>query len=83
MPVPDLKSIQIEQMLLSSTDKEILYSNFSILIARILVKHMPFLSKFGSSVERHIRHIHSEEMSQKSEIVSNTIWYFVPYSDYN
>ena len=31
---------------------------------------MPFFTKFGSGVERHIWHTHSEEMSQKSEIVS-------------
>ena len=46
------------------------YLLISILICRVLKKHMPFFTKFGSGVERHIWHTHSEEMSQKSDIVS-------------
>ena len=64
LPQPD------EQILLTDEDHKILSSNFSILICRVLKKHMPFFTKFGSGVERHIWHMHSEEMSQKSEIVS-------------
>lgn len=62
---PDMSSIQVESVLPSLTDEEALRSNMSILIARILKKHLPFFVKFGAGVQRHILHHFYLEMSQK------------------
>ena len=69
--LPDPTTIQIEKILPTEADHKILLSNFAILVCRVLMKHMPFFAKFGSGVERHIRHVYSEEMSKKSEVVSS------------
>ena len=62
--LPDVSTIKVEQIL--PTD----HSNFAILVCCVLKKHMPFFTKFGLGIERHNRHIYSEEMSRKSEVVS-------------
>ena len=72
MPAIDLKSINVEKVLPSADDYSALTSNFAVLVCRILKKHMPFFSTFGSGVERHIQHSYSREMAMKSEVVSLT-----------
>lgn len=67
---PNLSSIQLTDLLPTSNDSEELQKNFGILISRVLRKYMPFFSKFGKRVERHIQHEFSQEMSLKSEVVS-------------
>ena len=69
-PSPDITSISIDSILPSADDDLALRTNYSILIARVLRKHMPFFKKFGAGLERHIRHEYYEEMSTKSEVVS-------------
>ena len=68
--VPDVKAIQLQELLPTSNDTKELRKNFSILIARTLKKHMPFFKKFGKGVEKHIEHQFQKQMSQKSEVVS-------------
>ena len=68
--LPDLSTIQAQQVLPTEADHKALFSNFAIMVCRVLKKHMPFFAKFGSGVERHIRHIYSDEMSRKSEVVA-------------
>ena len=72
MPTIDFKSINVEKVLPSADDYSSLTSNFAVLVCRILKKHMPFFSTFGSGVERHIPHSYSREMAMKSEVVSLT-----------
>ena len=69
-PTPDISSISIDRILPSADDNLALCTNYSILIARVLRKHMPFFKEFGAGLERHIRHEYYEEMSAKSEVVS-------------
>ena len=58
------------RLLPSESDYDEMTKNLSILVARILKQYAPFFEKFGSGLERHIRHKFYEQMDQKSEIVS-------------
>ena len=69
-PSPEIGSISTETLLPSSHDESAILTNYSILFARVLKKHMPFFKKFGVGLERHIRHKYYEEMSLKSDVVS-------------
>lgn len=69
LPSPDISSISIDKLLPSDDDNTNLRANYSILIARVLKKYMPFFNAFGNGLERHIRHQYYEEMSSKSEVV--------------
>ena len=70
-PTPDISSISLDSILPSADDDLALRTNYSILIARVLRKHMPFFKDFSVGLERHIRHEYYEEMSTKSEVVSS------------
>ena len=49
---------------------QMLKDNFVILVARVLVKHVPYFAEdFKGLVERHIIHDYSREMSKKSNVV--------------
>ena len=54
----------------SKSDRSEFTKYFSFLVARVLLKHMPFFENFGSGLERHIQHKFYEEMGQTSEVVS-------------
>ena len=74
-PTPDISSVSVDSILPSAEDDLAMRTNFSILIARVLRKHMPFFKEFGVGLERHIRHEFYEEMSAKSEVVSVLMYY--------
>ena len=65
--LPDITSIILNLILPTAT-----HENFSILVARTLKKYMymPFFTRFGTGLERHIRHHYYDEMSKKSEVVT-------------
>ena len=42
--------------------------NLTILVSRILVKHVKALKGFAKVVPKHIRHDYSDEMAEKSEV---------------
>lgn len=67
---PDLGSIQLTELLPTGNDEEMLQRNFTILICRVLVKHMQYFAPFTKAIDRHIQHDFSKQMSQKSEVVS-------------
>ena len=67
---PNPSTIDLELLLPSKEDEMQIRSNMGILIARTLKKHIPYFSKYGKGVERHIMHSFYEEMSQKSNVVS-------------
>ena len=62
-------SMNLHSLLPSNEDKEALVSNFAVLIARILVKHVPAFSVFSDVVPQHITHEYYAEMSAKSKVV--------------
>ena len=67
---PDLTSFSIDEVLPTAADYTSLMTNYTIIAARIIQKHIPFFKKNVKKVIRHIPHSHSREMSQKSEVVS-------------
>jgi len=68
--VPDLKTICLNNILHTSSQKKEICENFSILFVHMLKKHMPYFAKLGQGVERHIQHEFYSEMVEKSEVVS-------------
>lgn len=67
--LPSLESIDITTVLPTEQDQKAMKGLFGIHVARILKKHMPFFAKFGTGLERHIKHTYYNEMSHKSEVV--------------
>lgn len=67
---PSTASIDLKEILPSAADNVAMFHHFSILIARVLKKYMPFFQDIGDGLEKHIQHEYSHEMSLKSEIVS-------------
>ena len=61
----------IEDILPTLSDKDHLQENYIVLFARVICEHIPFSKKnFGECVPLHIEHCYSEQMSQKSDVVS-------------
>ena len=61
--------VDISIFLPSSADVEAMITNFSVIISRFLVKHIPALSEYSACVPDHIDHKYSKEMSAKSNVV--------------
>ena len=53
---PDHWSIELTHILPSQLDDSAMLNNFSVVIARILKKYMPFFKEFADGLERHIQH---------------------------
>ena len=68
-PHIDLDSFSLDIILPREEDYSALLENYAIIAARIIQKHVPFFNKNVPRVLRHIRHCHSVEMSQKSDVV--------------
>ena len=64
---PDQSLVNLELLLPSPDDKQVTRHNMAILIARTLKK---YFSTYGKELERHITHEFSDEMAQKSVVVS-------------
>ena len=67
--LPSLSDIDVTSLLPNTDDEKALMDLFSVHVARVLKKFMPFFAKFGNGLARHIQHQYSSEMSQKSEVV--------------
>ena len=66
-----VESLPIDLLLPSSSDKQSMLHNFTVMIARVLVEEFSyFKNAFGYIVPNHIAHIYSEEMRTTSEVVS-------------
>ena len=68
-PTPDVLEI-----LPSAADECSLKSNFTVMVARILVDNIQIFKIFDDVLDRHIGHTYSGEMSTKSEIVSHYLY---------
>lgn len=51
VPVPDVPSLNVQNLLPTSSDESCMTENFSILIARTLVKYVPYFEKLGPCLE--------------------------------
>lgn len=69
--LPNYEAFQSSSILPSNSAGLKIKRNFITLIARVLKKYFPFFTKFSSATPRHIKHMYSSEMAQKSEVVSN------------
>ena len=67
--LPDFTSFEADKLLPTKDDDAALLSDFTIIVGRVLRKHFSSFNKFGSGIQRHIRHQYYPEMSQKSEVV--------------
>ena len=74
--LPDFSAFLEAKILPTAEDHKSLMSNFVILVSRVVKKHFPFFSKFGTDVPKHIKHKFYVEMAKKSEIVSVSIELF-------
>ncbi len=68
--LPDMTSVRVEDILPTDEGHKAITTNSAILTARVLAKYLPYFSRFGSGLEKHIKHRFCTEMSQKSEVVS-------------
>ena len=68
-PPPPGRSVY--DILPTTLDYQTLKDNFTILVARILVEHIPYFGEdFKGLVPSHISHQYSSEMAKRSEVVS-------------
>lgn len=67
--VPDLTAMNLDDLLPSSEDEELMNENLAILMGRVLRKYMPFFQKFAFCLGRHIFHEFYEDLSAKSDVV--------------
>ena len=67
--LPDVDSCDVESVLPTTADHTILKKDMTVLMSRMIHKHLKFFNKHVKT-ERHIAHCFSKEMSSKSEVVS-------------
>ena len=65
---PPLTSLSCSTFLPNKDDIAAIKRNLTMLVSRILVKHVKALRCFSKIVPKHIRHNLSDEMSEKSEV---------------
>ena len=68
-----LLCLELQDILPTRSDKQQLLEHYNIQFARVICESVPFFKKnFSDCVPHHIKHDYSEQMSQKSEVVSHT-----------
>lgn len=71
--VSNIDGLSVYDILPSKDDYKALKLNFSVLVARILHEYVAFFGKdFKKLIPQHIPHQYSDQMSTKSEVVSNS-----------
>lgn len=66
----ELLCLSLNDILPSTDDQRKLLDNYCVLFARVICEHIPFFRKFEKCVPSHINHPYTQQMSQKSEVVS-------------
>ena len=69
-PIAQVSSLPNSSFLPNLEDCVALRSNYAVLLARELVRSVPFFKQFAEYVPAHIIHQHSNEMSRRSVVVS-------------
>lgn len=69
-----LMDLELSELLPSEDSNFAVESDFITLVSRILVKYLPAFSFFKDVVVHHVPHQYSQEMAQKSEVVSTVIY---------
>ena len=68
-PLKNIMDVENKDLIPSIADHKELYNNYLVHIQGILTKRIPSLEGLSSTVTKHIKHKHSEEMSKKSKKV--------------
>ena len=66
--VADITSLQWHTFLPNQEEIVAVRKNLTILVSRVLVKHLKDLTPFSKCVPQHIMHQHSQEMFERSEV---------------
>ena len=69
-PQGKLEDFELKEYLLTHEEQQQMRNEYIILVLRILLKYIPWLSTLKKLVPDHIEHAHSKEMSMKSTIIS-------------
>jgi len=75
--VDNMDDFHNSNYLLDQGEVELMKQDFIVLVSRVLIEFFPFLEPLKSIIPQHIDHQHSNEMAQKSNIISLPI---VPYN---
>ena len=70
--LPDISSVNVEDVLPSNHDLKVLKDNITVLISQTTLKYLTFFRRHinPKAVPQHITHKYTTEMSLKSEVVS-------------
>ena len=68
--IQSVESLPLSTFLPDVSDCNALRSNYAILLGRLLVKKLKFFSVFKKCLPDHIPHMYSQQMSEKSVLVS-------------
>ena len=69
-PQGKLEDFELKEYLLTHEEQQQTRNEYIILVLRILLKYIPWLSTLKKLVPDHIEHTYSKEMSMKSTIIS-------------
>ena len=69
-PTTNIHNLPLELLLPSASSLHALYSNFAVLVARVLTQNLKSFSSFADIVPSHIEHTYQEQMAKKSVVVS-------------
>ena len=69
-PNVDISTFDFSSLLPSAQDRSQLMANFAVLVTRVLAKYFPSFEQIPHLVRKHITHSYSQQMSQKSKVVS-------------
>lgn len=65
----DINDLSLSDFLPTVADCTAIRSNFVVLVARTLVGHLDYFSRFKKAVPTHIKHQYSKQMVEKSVVV--------------
>ena len=75
-----IRDIPIENILPNAAEDELYIHELSTLVERVLVTNMACFEPLADSVEKHIKHMYTEESSRPSEVVSVITYIVLKYS---
>ena len=69
----DASLYSVESFLPTPDDLKQMFTNFTVLVSRILVEYLPCFQGFSKAVINHIPHLYTKQMSAKSKVVNINI----------
>ena len=69
-PIADLEDVPNSTFLPDVTDQNALLADFTVLVGRVLVEHLPAFEIFKDVVPLHIAHKYTDELKKKTETVN-------------